>query len=63
MLNRRRLLQVTTALPSQASGDPRSRRLSAVEDRPIVGEFHEERIVGRPWRAKEGHMTILELTG
>ena len=38
-------------------------RLPALEDRPIVGEFNEERIVGRPWPAKEGHMTILELTG
>jgi pimeloyl-ACP methyl ester carboxylesterase len=37
--------------------------LPALEDRPIVGEFNEERIVGRPWPAKEGHMTILELTG
>ena len=38
-------------------------RLPALEDRPIVGEFNEERIVARPWPAKEGHMTILELTG
>jgi pimeloyl-ACP methyl ester carboxylesterase len=38
-------------------------RLPVLEDRPIVGEFNEERIVGRPWPAKEGHMTILELTG
>jgi triacylglycerol lipase len=37
-------------------------RLPALEDRPIVGEFNEERIVGRPWPAKEGHYTILELT-
>ena len=38
-------------------------RLPAFEDRPIVGEFNEERIVGRPWPAKDGHYTILELTG
>ena len=38
-------------------------RLPAVEDRPIVGDFNGERIVGRPWPAKEGHYTILELTG
>ena len=38
-------------------------RLPSLEDRPIVGEFNEERIVARPWPAKEGHMTILELTG
>ena len=38
-------------------------RLAALEDRPIVGEFNEERIVARPWPAKDGHMTVLELTG
>jgi pimeloyl-ACP methyl ester carboxylesterase len=38
-------------------------RLQALENRPIVGAFNEERIVGRPWPAGEGHMTILELTG
>ncbi|HEY1884450.1 MAG TPA: hydrolase [Roseiarcus sp.] len=38
-------------------------RLAQLEDRPIVGEFNEERIVARPWPAKEGHVTVLELTG
>ena len=38
-------------------------RLAQLEDRPIAGAFNEERIVGRPWPAKEGHMTVLELTG
>jgi pimeloyl-ACP methyl ester carboxylesterase len=38
-------------------------RLPALEDRPIIGEFNEERIVARPWPANQGHMTILELTG
>jgi pimeloyl-ACP methyl ester carboxylesterase len=38
-------------------------RLPAPEDRPIVGEFNEERIVARPWPTKHGHYTILELTG
>ena len=38
-------------------------RLPAVEDRPIIGEFNEERIVARPWPANDGHMTIMELTG
>jgi pimeloyl-ACP methyl ester carboxylesterase len=38
-------------------------RLPALEDRPIIGEFNEERIVARPWPAKERHYTILELTG
>jgi Lipase C-terminal domain len=38
-------------------------KLPVFEDRPIVGEFNEERIVGRPWPAKDGHMTVIELTG
>jgi pimeloyl-ACP methyl ester carboxylesterase len=38
-------------------------RLPALEDRPIVGEFNQQRIVARPWPAKEGHHTVLELTG
>ena len=38
-------------------------RLAALEDRPIIGEFNEERIVARPWPAKDGHVTIMELTG
>jgi pimeloyl-ACP methyl ester carboxylesterase len=38
-------------------------RLPAFEDRPIIGEFNEERIVGRPWPGKDGYYTILELTG
>ena len=38
-------------------------RLPAFEDRPIIGEFNEERIVGRAWPTKDGHITILELTG
>ncbi|WP_158818161.1 hydrolase [Methylocapsa sp. S129] len=37
-------------------------KLAAVEDRPIVGEFNEERIVARAWPAKDGHVTIIELT-
>jgi pimeloyl-ACP methyl ester carboxylesterase len=38
-------------------------RLPAFEDRPIIGEFNEERIVARAWPAKDGHITIIELTG
>jgi pimeloyl-ACP methyl ester carboxylesterase len=38
-------------------------RLPAFEDRPIVGEFNQERIVARPWPAKDGHYAIMELTG
>jgi pimeloyl-ACP methyl ester carboxylesterase len=38
-------------------------RLPTFEDRPVLGEFNEERIVARPWPAKDGHITIIELTG
>jgi pimeloyl-ACP methyl ester carboxylesterase len=37
-------------------------REPSFEDRPIIGEFNEERIVARPWPAKDGHYTIIELT-
>ncbi len=38
-------------------------RLGAQDlDRPIVGQFNEERIVGRGWLAAEGRIVILELT-
>jgi pimeloyl-ACP methyl ester carboxylesterase len=37
-------------------------KLAAMEDRPIIAEFNEERIVARPWPAKDNHMTIIELT-
>jgi hypothetical protein len=40
-----------------------SLRLGAQDlDRPIVGVFNEERIVGRAWPASEGRITILQLT-
>ena len=38
-------------------------KLAAMEDRPIVAEFNEERVVARAWPAKDGHVTIVELTG
>jgi pimeloyl-ACP methyl ester carboxylesterase len=38
-------------------------KLASVEDRPIVGEFNEERIAARAWPAKDGHVTMVELTG
>jgi pimeloyl-ACP methyl ester carboxylesterase len=38
-------------------------RLPAFEDRPVIGEFNDERIVARPWPANDGHYTILEMTG
>jgi pimeloyl-ACP methyl ester carboxylesterase len=38
-------------------------RLGAQDlDRPIVGLFNDERVIGRAWPASEGRVTILELT-
>lgn len=37
-------------------------RMQDFADRPIVAEFNEERIVCRPWPAKDNHQTIAELT-
>jgi pimeloyl-ACP methyl ester carboxylesterase len=36
--------------------------LATSEDRPVVAEFNQERIVVRPWPAKNNHITIAELT-
>jgi hypothetical protein len=36
--------------------------LATSEDRPVVAEFNQERIVVRPWPAKDNHITIAELT-
>jgi hypothetical protein len=38
-------------------------RLLAFEDRLVIGEINEERIVARPRPAKDGHIPIIELTG
>jgi hypothetical protein len=40
-----------------------SLKLAAVDNRPIIGEFNEERIVARAWPAKDNHVTVVELTG
>ena len=37
-------------------------KLPTAEPRPIIGEFNLERIVARPWPAKENHIAIAELT-
>jgi pimeloyl-ACP methyl ester carboxylesterase len=37
-------------------------KLPASEQRPVVAEFNQERIVVRPWPAKDNHITIAELT-
>jgi hypothetical protein len=36
--------------------------LPSVENRPVVAEFNLERIVVRPWPARENHIAIAELT-
>ena len=37
-------------------------RMSEFADRPIAAQFNEERIVCRPWPAKDSHQTVAELT-
>ena len=37
-------------------------KLPTADPRPIVAEFNLERIVARPWPAKENHVAIAELT-
>jgi hypothetical protein len=36
-------------------------RLTNFDDRPIVGEFNLERVVARPWRARDNHISIVEI--
>jgi hypothetical protein len=36
-------------------------RLTNFADRPIVGEFNLERVVARPWPARENHISIIEI--
>ncbi|MDT7837377.1 twin-arginine translocation pathway signal [Aquabacterium sp. OR-4] len=47
------------------AGVSSSKKLLAEPDRPVVAEFRSgpiaERIVGRGWPAKEGHVTLIEL--
>ena len=42
---------VSTAVASVADGE-----------RAIVGEFNDERIVGRTWPVADNHVVVLELT-
>lgn len=37
-------------------------KIVTLENRPVVAEFNQERIVVRPWPAKDNHITIAELT-
>jgi len=37
-------------------------KFATLEDRPIVCEFNQERIVAREWPLKDKHISIAELT-
>lgn len=37
-------------------------KLASAQARPVVAEFNGERVVGRPWPAADGHVSLLELT-
>ncbi|HEY0886167.1 MAG TPA: alpha/beta fold hydrolase [Ramlibacter sp.] len=37
-------------------------KLPNTQPRPIVAEFNGERVVGRPWPAAGGHVSVLEMT-
>jgi hypothetical protein len=37
-------------------------KLPSADPRPIIAEYNLERIVARPWPAKENHIAIAELT-
>jgi len=37
-------------------------RLADPSQRAIVGEFNDERIVGRTWPVADNHVVVLELT-
>nr|HET7859390.1 twin-arginine translocation pathway signal [Caldimonas sp.] len=54
------------ALPGVRSGVPTDAtsklRLADATSRAIVGEFNDERIVGRVWPAADNQVTVLELT-
>ena len=50
-------------IPSGVAGLSEARlRLADATARPIVGEFNDERIVGRVWPAAANHVVLLELT-
>jgi len=58
--------QPAPGIPSGVAGIAASKlKLRDAADRPVVGEFRSgviaERIVGRTWPAKDGHVTVLEL--
>ncbi len=55
--------QLPAGLPAGVPGSWHAKMtLASMEDRPIVAEFNQERIVVRPWPVKDNHVTIAELT-
>jgi pimeloyl-ACP methyl ester carboxylesterase len=54
--------QPTDVTPGVPTDSTATLRLNAPFDRPIVGQFNVERIVGRGWAVKDNHMTIIEMT-
>lgn len=50
-------------VPPQGAGVSSARlRLADDAQRAVVGEFNGERIAGQSWPARQGHITLLELT-
>ena len=49
---------VKSGVPTDATA---TLRLPDFAERPIVGEFNEERVVSRTWPARDNHLTIAEL--
>ena len=50
-------------IPSGVAGVATARvKVADAGERPIVGEFNDERIVGRTWPVADNHVVVLELT-
>ncbi len=50
-------------IPPGVAGVSEARlRIADASERPVTGEFNEERIVGRTWPVAGNHLTLLELT-
>jgi len=50
-------------IPSGVAGVATARlKVADASERAIVGEFNDERIVGRTWPVADNHVVILDLT-
>jgi pimeloyl-ACP methyl ester carboxylesterase len=50
-------------IPSGVAGVSTARaKIADATDRPVIGEFNDERIVGRIWPLADNHVVVLELT-